>query len=316
MNAYMHDLIGNTPIIELPKRVTGCRVKIFVKLEEYNWGGSIKSRVGYQMMLDAEMSGKIDTDNPEKVTIVEASGGNTGIGIAQICSLRGYRCILVVPDNYLVSRIKVLNALGATVVKSDHMTGNDSHFQLIKEIIAKHENYIYLNQLDNPSNPKAHEIGTGQEILQQIEQPITHFVAGVGSGGTITGIGHAIKEKYPNVHISAVQPEGCDVILGKAVPHLIQGLAVGRVPGNLDSSIINGVVNVNQQEVFDYQIKLAYISGLFLGYSSIANILASISVAKDLSDDCCVVTVSPDGGRNYVSERDIPVPVCTESLYG
>lgn len=287
----MHSLIGNTPCIHIPN------TNIFVKLEEYNWGGSIKSRVGYQMVVDAEEDGRIDKLHPKHNTIIEGTGGNTGIGIAQVCALRGYRCILVVPDNYSKVRVKVLEKLGATVLLSDHTRGNCSHFEVVDQIVREHPEYIPMYQLSNPSNIRAHYIGTGPELYSQVPEA-THFIAGVGSGGTLTGTGRYLKKKNPLIKIIAVQPSGCDILKGEAVPHKIEGIAIGRVPSILDQSIIDDVITISDDEVIEGQARIAKTTGLFLGFSSIANILACEKVAKETKG--IFATVAPDGGRNYL----------------
>lgn len=291
----MMKLIGNTPCIQLPG------TSIFVKLEEYNWGGSIKSRVGYQMIVDAEADGRIDIAHPENNTIIEGTGGNTGIGIAQICALRGYHCILVVPDNYSRVRVEVLKRIGAEVILSDHTRGNCSHFEVVDQMVEKNPNLIPMFQLANPSNVKAHYIGTGPEVFSQVPD-LTHFVAGIGSGGTLTGTGRFLKEQKPSVKVIAVQPEGCDVLKGTAVPNIIEGIAIGRVPDILDQSIIDDVVSITDEEVIFEQTNLAKTTGLFLGYSSIANILACKKKAE--SEDGVYVTVAPDSGRNYITVEE------------
>lgn len=291
----MFSLIGNTPCVQLPG------TSIYVKLEEYNWGGSIKSRVGYQMMIDAEEDGRIDTLHPEKNTIIEGTGGNTGIGIAQVCALRGYHCILVVPDNYSKVRVEVLRRLGAEVILSDHRRGNCSHFELVDQLLIAHPEYIPMYQLSNPSNVKAHYIGTGPELLKQVPD-LTHFIAGVGSGGTLTGTGCYLKEQKPSVKVIAVQPEGCNVLKGIAFPHKIEGIAIGRVPEILDQSLIDDVISVSDDEVIMRQDAIAKRFGLFLGYSSIANIIAAEKLSGETEG--VFATVAPDSGRNYLHKED------------
>jgi cysteine synthase len=293
------DCIGNTPLVHLPSNFTHTNAAILVKLEEFNLGGSIKSRVGYQMIIDAEQDGRIDINNPQKVIILEATGGNTGIGIAQICAIRGYHCVLTVPDNYSEVRVNLLRNMGATVVLSDHKIGNDSHIRKAYELLGNNTNYIYVDQTKNPSNSKAHYRGTGQEILKQCNRQIDCFVAGIGSGGTITGVGKAIKEKYPSCKIVGVQPYGCDILQGKAIPHIIQGIAIGKIPEVLDVSIVDEMITITNEEVEQTKALISKNLGLYLGYSSVANIIGAINVAKDLGKDKVVVTVSPDGGRNY-----------------
>lgn len=287
----MHPLIGSTPCIQLPN------TSIYVKLEEFNWGNSIKSRVGYQMIVDAEENGRIDRLHPERNIIIEGTGGNTGIGIAQMCALRGYRCILIVPDNYSKVRVEVLKHLGAEVILSDHTRGNCSHFELVDQMVIEHPDYVPMYQLSNSSNVKAHYLGTGPEIYSQIPS-ITHFVAGVGSGGTLTGTGRYLKEQNSSIRVIAVQPFGCDVVKGISVPHKIEGIAIGRVPDILDQSLIDDVVSIRDEEIMSEQKIIAKSTGLFLGLSSIANILAC---KKRLQYEKGIyVTVAPDSGRNYL----------------
>jgi cysteine synthase len=293
------ECIGNTPLIELPNQFTKTKSKILVKLEEYNWGASIKARVGFQMIFDAELNGIIDRNKPESVTILEATGGNTGIGLAQVCALRGYNCVLTVPDNYSKVRVELLKQLGAKVIWSDHKTGNDSHIKKAFKLKDKHPDYIYTDQTKNFSNVNAHYLHTGNEILSQSNQEINYFVSGIGSGGTISGVGKAIKEKYPSCKIIGVQPKGCDVLNGIAIPHKIEGFAIGKIPEILNRSIIDEMIDIDFEEVVQMKYILGKYSGLYLGYSSIANIIASLKVAQDLKEPKVIATISPDGGRNY-----------------
>lgn len=259
----------------------------------------MKSRVGFQMIIDAEREGKIKVQNPDSATIIEATGGNTGIGIAQICALRGYRCILVVPDNYSMIRVNILKELGADVIMSDHTLGNDSHIQLAQKIVREHPDYIYLNQFSNPSSIKAHYEGTGKEILSQVNERIEYFVAGIGTGGTLFGAGRRIKENYPDCNIVGVQPWGCDVVAGTALPHIIQGIAIGQKLPLLDKKILDCVYSVCADDVMDMKSRLSKELGLYLGFSSAANIVAAINIAKQARCKSAIVTIAPDGGKNY-----------------
>lgn len=295
------DLIGNTPMVEIPKNLTGCKARIFIKLEEFNLGGSIKSRVGYAMIEDAEKTGVINSKRPQSNIIIEATGGNTGIGIAQICALKGYTCILVIPDNYSPVRIKVLEELGAQVILSNHKEGNDSHIQMTRRMIEENPHYINLNQFTNPMSIDAHYRGTGQEIVQQINS-IDAFVSSIGSGGTITGCGKAIKERMPSCRVYAAQPAGCDVLKGTAIPHIVQGTALGIKPFVLDSSLVDEQIDVEEKSILSMQRKIAQGCGLFLGFSSITNIIASIIVSNKTPEMQTIVTISPDGGKNYINQ--------------
>ncbi len=293
------DCVGNTPLIEIPKGFFGVCSRILVKLEEYNHGGSVKARVGCQMILDAESAGILNKDNPSQVVIVEPTGGNTGIGIAQICALRGYHCILVVPDSYSKKRVRVLESLGAQVVLSDSRTGNDSHIVKANEIAESFPDCFMPNQFLNPSNPKAHYLHTGPEIIRDVGETINYFVAGVGTGGTLTGVGRALKEGFPDCEVFAVQPKGCDVLNGHAIPHIIQGIAIGQVPKVLDQTLVNGVIDVTEEDVIRTRTALSQKLGLYLGFSSAANIFAAGEIAKRQSKRKVIVTIAPDGGRNY-----------------
>jgi len=213
-------------------------------------GGSVKSRVAYQMIIEAERDGRIP-EPPNNVTIIEATGGNTGIGLAQMCALRGYKCILVVPDNYSKVRVRLLKKMGAKVLLSDHNIGNDSHIKMVHDILRKNPDFIHLDQFSNKANPQSHYIGTGQEILHQFQGQLNAFVAGIGSGGTISGVGKALKEHNPTIKIYGVQPKGCDVLNGFAIPHIIQGVAIGQLPKVLDLSIIDGIIDVDKVSVLN-----------------------------------------------------------------
>ncbi|GHT41209.1 cysteine synthase [Bacteroidia bacterium] len=293
------DCIGNSPLVRLPDDFTKTDATILVKLEEFNLGGSIKSRVAKQMIIDAEEDGRINVKQPQSVTILEASGGNTGIGLAQICAMRGYKCILTIPTNYSEVRVKILQSMGAEVVRSDASTGNDSHFRKAEELLGQNPHYLYMDQINNPSNVKAHYLGTGQEILLQSKSQIDYFVAGIGSGGTITGIGKAIKEKVPSCKIIGVQPTGCDVLNGKSIPHKFQGFAIGKIPKILDVALIDEMIDVTYEEVAEMKNHVSSKLGLYLGDSSIANMLGAIYLSKDTAKGKTIVTVAPDGGRNY-----------------
>lgn len=251
------------------------------------------------MIIDAEQDGRININRPDKVIILEATGGNTGIGIAQTCSIRGYHCILTIPDNYSKVRINLLKYMGAQVILSDHKTGNDSHIRKAHEILEKHPEYFYTDQLSNQSNVKAHYLNTGQEILSQIERKIDFFVAGIGSGGTLTGVGKAIKEKYPECKIIGIQPKGCNTLNGEAKPHIIEGLAIGEIPKILDKMIIDDMIDVSEDDVLEMRCRLCKSVGLYLGYSSLANIIGALYVSSKFGKNKTIVTISPDGGRNY-----------------
>ncbi|MBU1344054.1 MAG: cysteine synthase family protein [Proteobacteria bacterium] len=220
-------IIGNTPIIRLENMTGKESASVYVKLEKFNQSGSIKARVAQQMILDAEMNGVLTPNIGQ--TLIEPTGGNTGAGLAMIGAKRGYEVILVIPDNFSKEKTQIMQLYGAKVIHSNSKLGNDSHIKLVEEIVQEKPNYVYLNQFTNPSNPKAHYKFTGNEILKELDN-IDCFVAGVGSGGTITGIGKRLKEINKNTLIYGVQPKGCDVINGIGVKHKIEGIGLGIIP--------------------------------------------------------------------------------------
>ena len=280
--------IGNTPIIEFTDG-------IYLKLEQYNFGGSIKSRVALKMI---EKSIKENILKPfSGQTVLEASGGNTGIGLAILSKHFGYNLTLVIPDNYSKNKIDFLKQLGANVKLSNHKLGNDSHVKLAREIYANNKNYIYVDQLTNNANIEAHYNGTGHEILQQVEN-IDAFVSVIGSSGTISGISKKIKEKFPNAKIFGVMPKGYSIINKNFIPHIIQGASIGMTPPLFDNNLIDEYIEISQEELFDTVKKLMKRYGLFLGISSVANIAASLKIEKEFNN---IVTISPDAGYDYIN---------------
>jgi len=299
------EFMGRTPSVVLKRIVPTSAARVYVKLEKYNPGGSLKARVALQMVLEAEKKGILRPDSGQ--TILEPTGGNTGIGLAIVGAIRGYRVILVIPDNYSEEKQKVLRAYGAEVVLSDSTTGNDSHVAKAREILTKNPGFVWLDQLSNTANPMAHYQNTAAEILASISS-IDCFVAGIGSGGTITGIGRRIREAFPQARVIAVQPEGCDVLSGRAIQHQIQGFAIGRIPPILDVNIPDSVFSVTFDQARATMIRLAEKEGLLLGISSGANVYAAIAVSQELDPTKTVVTIAPDGGRSYLDlfENDYP----------
>ncbi len=291
------DFVGNTPLVKIHKLCPKDAGDVYVKLEDFNPGGSIKTRIALKMVIDAEEKGILKPNSEQ--TIIEPTGGNTGIGLAMIGAIRGYNIVLVVPDNYSKNKIKISEAYGAKVILSDSKTGNNSHIKLVEKIVSQNSEYIWLDQFSNLSNPLAHYETTGREIIESLDC-VDCFVAGIGSGGTIMGVGKVIKEKFPDAILVGVQPKGCDVLNGKAIPHRIEGLAVGIKPGFLKHDIINKIISVEFSYVSQIKDDLAKKEGLFLGLSSSANIYGAINMAKELGVGRKIVTIAPDGGRNYL----------------
>lgn len=285
-------------MVRISRAVNPGPADVYVKLEEFNPGGSIKSRVALAMVQDAERRGQLEPGSGQ--TIIEATGGNTGVGLCLVAAVKGYKVKLVVPDNFSREKISVLQAYGADVVLSDSSTGNDSHFRLVTAMMARGCEYVWLNQFTNPANAAAHYEGTGEEIVAAFTR-VDAFVAGVGSGGTITGAGRRLKEAWPTCRIYAVQPEGCDVLRGSAIPHRIQALALGFVPAVFDTSVVDSVESIAYETATRTMKQLSRHDGLFVGVSSGANLSAALHVAGTMQEGDVVVTVAPDSGRSYVA---------------
>lgn len=286
--------IGNTPLIQI--NTPDDYADVYVKLESFNAGGSIKSRVALEMICDAEKSGLL-TPN---ATIIEATGGNTGLGLAIVSLIKGYKFIAVVPDNYSEKRINLLKIYKAEVILSESKKGNDSHINLKNELLNTHPEYVCLDQFKNESCIKAHYHGTGKEIINQIMPDA--FVACVGSSGTFTGIGKRLKKENPNVRLYVAQPKGCDIKKGTAIRHQIQGVSLGIIPPLLDYSLIDEVIDVSYEDTKKQLNNLMFTQALFLGASSGTNISAAIEIAKKLGKGKVVCTVAPDSGDYYIDE--------------
>jgi cysteine synthase A len=291
--------MGLTPLHRLNSSSIVSRetANVYVKLEEFNPGESVKSRVALSMVRDAESRGLLRPFSGQ--TIIEPTGGNTGTGLALVGAQRGYRVVLVVPDNYVSpSRLKLLRLRGAEVLLSDHRQGNDSHVRMVRELVNQNSSYVWLDQFSNPANPGTHYETTGLEIVQALAE-ISCFVAGIGSGGTITGVGRRLRERFPQVEIVGVQPAGCDALNGSAIPHRIQGLSVGFVPPVLDRSLVDRMLSITFEEALGTIRLIARAEGLFVGLSSGANICAALKLARQLPPSAAVVTISCDSGKNY-----------------
>ena len=291
------ELIGHTPIVKLNRIVPDGYADIFVKLESFNPGGSIKDRIALSMIEDAENKGFLKPGS----TIIEPTSGNTGIGIAMICAVKGYRCILVMPESMSLERIYILKSYGAEVVLTPAYEGMEGSIKKADELNKKIENSIILRQFDNPANPEIHRKTTAQEILRVMDK-IDAFVAGIGTGGTITGVGEILKKTNPNIQIVGVEPEASAVLSGeKPGPHKIPGIGAGFIPSILNLSIIDRIIKVSDNDAYKMSTRLAREEGLFVGISAGANVYASLEVAKKLGRGKKVVTVLPDTGERYFS---------------
>ncbi|MCQ2512429.1 MAG: cysteine synthase A [Lachnospiraceae bacterium] len=290
------DLIGNTPIISL-KATTG--LNIYAKAEFLNPGGSIKDRVALNMIKRAEEKGILKPG----MTIVEPTSGNTGIGLA-LCGVRmGYKVIIVMPENMSEERKKIIKALGAELVLTDPALSLPGTVAKAEEIASQGPDYFMPQQFENPDNPEIHYLTTGPEIWQQLEGKVDVFVSGLGSGGTLQGIGQYLKEKNPNLKVVAVEPKGVSALLGHEPGlHKIQGIGDGFVPEVLDTKLIDEVVEVSDDDAYDTTRELARVQGLLCGTSSGANVWAAKLMAEKYGKDVAIATVLPDRMERYFSQ--------------
>ena len=293
------ELIGNTPLLSLDRLTEklGLSSNILAKLEFYNPAGSIKDRAALYMINDAEKKGVLK----ENSVIIEPTSGNTGIGIAAICALRGYKAIIVMPDTMSRERIKLMEAYGAEVVLTEGALGMSASIAKAEEINKAIPNSIIAGQFYNPANPQAHYETTGPEIYEATSGNLDYFVAGVGTGGTLSGTGRYIKEKNPSVKVVAVEPKNSPVLSeGRSGKHGIQGIGAGFVPENLNPEIYDEVITVTEDEAYEMARLLARCEGLLVGISSGAAVAASVALAKKESGKT-IVTVLPDTGSRYLS---------------
>lgn len=294
------ELVGHTPVVELKniEKKFGLKGKIFAKLEYFNPAGSIKDRVALNMILNAERDGKISKGG----VLIEPTSGNTGIGIAAIGVPRGYRVIIVMPETMSVERRKLIKAYGAEIVLSDGSKGMKGAIEKAEEL-AKETGGTIMGQFVNPSNPEAHYKTTGVEIYEDMDGAVDYFVAGVGTGGTITGVGKYLKEKKSDVKVVAVEPYSSPVISeGRAGKHGIQGIGAGFIPETLDVSVIDEVIAVKDEDAFNLGKTVSGAEGFLVGISSGAALWAATEVAKrEESKGKNIVVILPDSGDRYLS---------------
>lgn len=292
----MIGLIGGTPIVRL-QHLDENDANIYVKLESYNPGGSVKDRIALQMILDAETEGKIKPGD----TLIEATSGNTGIGMALVAAAKGYQAVLVMPDTMSIERINLLKAYGAKVILTPGKTGMKGAIEKANELVSQY-GYFLLRQFENPSNPKAHRLTTAPEILSQISEKIDAFVAGIGTGGTITGIGEVLKEKFPQLLVVGVEPKDSPVLSGgQSGPHQLQGIGAGFVPPILNLKIVDEIFQVSTEEAYGTARELARKEGIFGGITTGAAVFAAKALAKRLGKGKTVIVIAPDGGEKYLS---------------
>lgn len=295
------ELIGNTPLMEL------CNLKenlkfggnIFAKLEFFNPAGSVKDRVALSLINDFEQKGLLKQGG----TVIEATSGNTGIGLAAVCTAKGYKCIIVMPDTMSIERRKLIASFGAEVVLTDGKEGMSGAVKKAEELQREIEGSIIAGQFDNPANPKAHYQTTGPEIYCDMQGKVDILVCGVGTGGTLSGTGKFLKEKNPDIKVIAVEPESSPVLSkGKSGPHKIQGIGANFVPENLDKSIYDRIITVSDDDAFKYARLICKTEGVSVGISAGAALSAAVQLANEpINKDKNIVVVLPDTASRYLS---------------
>lgn len=295
------ELIGNTPLFEIKKieEKLGLKARVLVKLERFNPAGSVKDRVALSMLNEAEKSGKIS----KGATIIEPTSGNTGIGLSAIGASRGYKVVLTMPDTMSIERIKLLKAYGATVVLTDGVKGMSGAIEKAYELNKNTPNSLVVGQFVNPANPLAHYEGTGREIFEDTEGKVDCFVAGIGTGGTISGTAKYLREKNEKIKIIGVEPEGSPLITkGVFGSHKIQGIGANFIPEIYDGKLVDEVYAVSDNVAFEYARILAKTEGLLVGISSGAALSVAIKLAKlDSNKGKTIVALLPDTGERYLS---------------
>jgi cysteine synthase A len=292
------ELVGGTPLVRLNRIPKPGGAIVLAKLESLNPGGSVKDRIALAMVEDAERRGVLKAG----ATLVEPTSGNTGIGLAMVCAVRGYRLILTMPDDMSAERQRLLARYGAEIHLTPAIEGMSGAVFAAQEICREHPEYYMPMQFENPANPEAHRRTTALEILDATEERLDVFVAAVGTGGTVTGVGEVLKERLPGVRVVGVEPARSPVLSGgRFRPHGIQGIGASFVPGILNRSVLDDIIPVRDEDATTMARRLAREEGLLVGISSGANVFAACQVAETLPADQVVVTVLCDTGERYLS---------------
>ena len=295
-------LIGNTPLVRLKKLSLGTFAEIIAKLEFFNPTSSVKDRIGLAMLADAEKKGLIDKDT----VIIEPSSGNTGIALAGVCAARGYRLVIVMPESMSEERRQLLAVFGAEIVLTSAEQGMSGAVKKAEEMASQNRHYFMPRQFSNPANPGAHAATTAEEIWRDTQGQVDIVVAGVGTGGTISGIARALKNKKARLQAVAVEPANSAVLSGeKPGPHKIQGIGAGFVPDTYDGNLIDEIIQVSDEAALDMASRLAREEGLMAGYSSGAAIWAALKLAgRRQNKGKMILAILPDTGERYLSARE------------
>ena len=295
------ELIGRTPLLRLSniEKKFKLNVNLYAKVEFFNPTGSVKDRIALSMIETAERQGKLQRDS----VIIEPTSGNTGIGLASVCAAKGYKCILVMPENMSTERIKLIKAYGAEVVLSPAKLGMKGSVEKAEELSKTYENSFIPSQFDNPSNPEIHYKTTGPEIYKSTNKKVDIFVAGFGTGGTISGVGKYLKEMSKNIKIIGVEPQDSPLLTkGKAGPHKIQGIGANFVPKTLDRKYIDEILTASNEESYEYSRIVGKYEGILVGISSGAALSAAIKMAqRNENNGKNIVVLFPDSGDRYLS---------------
>ena len=295
------ELIGGTPLLKANNfiKANGLKANIYAKLEYFNPAGSVKDRIAKAMIEQAEKDGKLKPG----ATIIEPTSGNTGIGLASVAAARGYKAILTMPETMSVERRNLLKAYGARIVLTDGSKGMKGAIAKAEELAKGIPNSFIPEQFNNPANPAAHEATTGPEIYNDLDGKVDAFIAGVGTGGTLTGVGHYLKKQNKDIRVVAVEPETSPVLSkGQAGPHKIQGIGAGFVPETLDTKVYDEVIAVANDDAFKYGRQFSHVEGVLIGISSGAALSAAIELAKRPEfEGKNIVALLPDTGDRYLS---------------